>query len=201
MSSKRDVEEQFKRITRERHNPNEEELLVYHGTRAPLHELETIGITFPTKEQFLSMIKKVMSYAGLDYNKWLENDIRRTKKGDLTTHWEMEQSYRSKSGIWVTNNEQTAKNYAMRNPEQVWSAVRWAYIDQRRLSFKKAQTAFEVADNIKQFTTQAMDAMGTPKVVTIDAKKIGLSEPIGLNCPTGLRIIPPEAIIDIRELT
>ena len=168
----------------------QEKLVAYHGTRAPIHELKTIGIKFPTKEYFFNMIKKVINHAGLDYAKWLEKDTRRTKKGELSTHWEIQASYRSKSGIWVADNEQTAKNYAIRNPELVWSAVRHAYLDQKRLDFKKAEI----------FARQAMDILGTPKVAIIDAKKIGLSEPIGINCPTGLRLIPASAIIDIKEV-
>jgi hypothetical protein len=160
-------------------------IIVYHGTRIPDDVIMCNGLSYPGEEIILEWIKRAMDENCLSYDKWLENQINMTKKGKITTLYEIRKDYRKV--IWTTDKKETAWSYALRAPELVSEAVRNEVV---RLNSRK-KNIFDIASESAQ---KAVDWFGEPKVIAINAKRIGACG--GVNEPT-LAHIPYDAIIGV----
>lgn len=160
---------------------------VFHGTRAPAELILKEGLRYPTEQELLDMIRHALERAGLSYNDWLDGQAWKQRKGRLTHLREMRENHRSK--IWVTDRIETAWSYASRAPEIVSESVRGEIF---RLYWRR-KAVVEMAD---EAVKKAMDGLGDPIVVILDAKKIGARG--GCNEPIA-PFISPDAIVEILE--
>jgi shikimate kinase len=95
------------------------------------------------------------------------------KTGKLCILREMQQEYRKV--IWVTANFETDMRYAERSPELVSEAIRNEYT---RLHYRRKN----VLDEANEIVLKGIAWFGEPKVVILNAKKIGATG--GHNEPT-----------------
>lgn len=158
---------------------------VYHGTRTPVNLLLKEGLRYPTEKELLGMIQQAIEKAGLSYEAWLDGQAWKERKGRLNHLRELREAYRGK--IWTTDRIETAWSYARRAPEIVSEAVRGEIF---RLYWRR-KAVIEMADEAVE---KAMDGVGKPIVVVLDAKKIGARG--GCNEPIAPHI-SPDAIIEV----
>lgn len=160
---------------------------VYHGTRVSPDVLKKEGLHYPTESEFMEMIRGAMGRAGLSFEEWKEGQVWLECKGRLNQTREMRETHRQK--IWTTARLETAWSYADRAPEIVSEAVRNEIY---RLYWRR-KTVVDMAENA---VCRAMEGIGRPVVVVLDARKIGAlgghNEPIA-------RYISPDAIVRILE--
>lgn len=161
---------------------------VYHGTRTPAWVIKTHGLRYPGVDYLLNLIQKSLESVGLSYNDWYENQKKMTASGKLCMLREINQSYRQV--VWVTDNVENAWSYAMHSPEAVSEAVRSEIY---RLHGRKKN----IVDIANKQTRQSLEWIGTPRVIVLDAKKLGVHR--GCNHPL-CEMVPQEAIVDILEI-
>lgn len=157
---------------------------VYHGTRAPLFDISQ-GLRYPGEDQMLALIERGMQEVGLSYTDWIFHQEKFVRERRLCILNKMRRPTRKV--IWTTTNLETAWSYARRSPELVSEAVREEYL---RLHWRRKNAGREASD----LSLKAVEWVGDPKVVVLDALKIGARG--GHNEPT-LAEIPSSAIVGI----
>jgi hypothetical protein len=160
---------------------------VYHGTRISPSVIMDNGLCYPGDVLLLTMVKRAMEVAGFSYADWLLNEEKKSRKGDLTKIWELQQPYRRK--VWVTDQLDLAWSYARRAPEIVTEAVRGEY-------YRKHPRKKNGIEECEALIDRCVADIGQPIVVEIDAQRIsakgGVNEPLTQH-------IPKDAIIKILD--
>lgn len=174
--------------------PHPRQWICFHGTRCPTKILQTKGLVFDA-DWLNQKLKEFAKEIGIDFEAWTES-----KRGGCLSGYSMMAKLKNESWrthVWVASNPRHVKGFAERNPEFLWESIEsmMVFKHPRRLSKKFWR------EEIPQMQRRLIGRIGTPKIVTIDLRKLR-EEGFGkyhTNIPLKSPI-PPEAILKIKEI-
>jgi len=169
---------------------------VYHGTRCPTEILRTKGLVYD-KDFLVNFARRIARDLNIDFDQWIKSGRNQTLSGHSVYTSMIGTEYNEyRARIWVTANFENAKSYARRNPEIIYDVV----ISMMMFKFPR-RDGDKFFDEIHQLQKRFLGLIGKPKVVVIDARKIGLKVTEShCNCPLNdspLGDVPVEAIKEI----
>jgi len=167
---------------------------MYHGTRTPKERLYSEGIRPLTLEEVWNMTYEALRHFKVDEIFWR----RRSVTG--VSSIEMKYMYGGAGRqVWVTEYFRNAAAYARASPEVL--AIVIEDILKIKYGYYRLRSEVRTAAMEKRIKAQRLSYLssrvGTPKVVKLDVKNMGLTG--GLNVPVG-EWVAPDRIVDVAVL-
>lgn len=170
--------------------------IVYHGTRCPQETIESHGLRFD--EKFLvGKIKEICEYLTIDFDDW-RSKIKKVSFNSRLIRLIQGQLDKGRV-IWVTEDFDNAVSYSTRNPEIIYDAI----LSMVRYKYPRRWWRKSWEEKTELLVKEILSMIGTPKVIEIDALKVGVSRKghfSRVNIPLGYKCVPTDAIIKIHSV-